>query len=408
MILDEVTDKDSETINESFDVADIDPNDLLSFCLETDDTEDRTEEESPEFTPSEFKLPHPPGRQIRCKKGCTRCTGCVCKKAGLKCSTECECGSECKNLQKDSNHFQNGWDLNGKFSKVEIKAPQRSGPTNIPENFTLLKSANLIWDESIIEHVWCRTNWKKEYCETFETKLSKHKEWQEAKTKHYLAKKTTKRKYVQYVFSENEIPPLIEDETPFTLPEPKFEDFDSFYRRNQMNQTPNHFKKEEIRGFLQVCQLMSIAPIPNYANYWTGSGMDHALYACKLIQRFMSRRRFQEIHTFLSSEPQIIEDKINSNSRKYWLCVREVSVDEIIAAFKGKVRFKQYIPLKPHKYGLKYYALSDSTGYIYAFWLYQGKESRYTHNPTSIVLDCRAYMRKHSIIWFSRVLGPVH
>ncbi|KAF0972337.1 hypothetical protein FDP41_009240 [Naegleria fowleri] len=223
-----VTDKDSETINESFDIADIDPNDLLSFCLETDDTEDRTEEESPEFTPSEFKLPHPPGRQIRCKKGCTRCTGRVCKKAGLKCSTECECGSECKNLQKDSNHFQNGWDLNGKFSKVEIKAPQRSGPTNIPENFTLLKSANLIWDESIIEHVWCRTNWKKEYCETFETKLSKHKEWQEAKTKHYLAKKTTKRKYVH--ISENEIPPLIEDENPFTLPEPKFEDFDSFYR----------------------------------------------------------------------------------------------------------------------------------------------------------------------------------
>ncbi|KAF0980428.1 hypothetical protein FDP41_013642 [Naegleria fowleri] len=207
-----------------------------------------------------------------------------------------------------------------------------------------------------------------------------------------LLKKTTKRKYVQYVFSENEIPPLIEDETPFTLPEPKFEDFDSFYRRNQMNQTPNHFKKEEIRGFLQVCQLMSIAPIPNYANYWTGSGMDHALYACKLIQRVMSRRRFQEIHTFLSSEPQIIEDKINSNSRKYWLCVREDSVDEIIAAFKGKVRFKQYIPLKPHKYGLKHYALSDSTGYIYAFWLYQGKESRYTHNPTSIVLDLVAHI----------------
>ncbi|KAF0972338.1 hypothetical protein FDP41_009241 [Naegleria fowleri] len=137
---------------------------------------------------------------------------------------------------------------------------------------------------------------------------------------------------------------------------------------------------------------MSIAPIPNYANYWTGSGMDHSLYACKLIQRIMSRRRFQEIHTFLSSEPQIIEDKINSNSRKYWLCVREVSVDEIIAAFKEKVRFKQYIPLKPHKYGLKYYALSDSTGYIYAFWLYQGKESRYTHNPTFIVLDLVAHI----------------
>ena len=115
--------------------------------------------------------------------------------------------------------------------------------------------------------------------------------------------------------------------------------------------------------------------------------MNQAFYACKLIQRTMSRRKFIEIHSFLSSDPHEIEDRINSNSRKYWLCVREVSVDEIIAAFKGKVRFKQYIPLKPHKYGLKYYALSDSTGYIFAFWLYQGKESRYAHNPTSIVMD---------------------
>ena len=50
---------------------------------------------------------------------------------------------------------------------------------------------------------------------------------------------------------------------------------------------------------------------------------------------------------------------------------RELSVDESIIGFKGRLGFIQYMPKKPTKWGMKAYALSDAhTGYIYSWHLY--------------------------------------
>ena len=55
----------------------------------------------------------------------------------------------------------------------------------------------------------------------------------------------------------------------------------------------------------------------------------------------------------------------------------EVSVDESMVGFKGRVAFKQYCPLKPTKHGLKAFVLSDSrTGYILNVIPYTGREVR--------------------------------
>ena len=52
---------------------------------------------------------------------------------------------------------------------------------------------------------------------------------------------------------------------------------------------------------------------------------------------------------------------------------RELSIDEAIVSFKGRIWFLQYMPKKPNKWGLKAFSLADSkTGYTYNWTLYAG------------------------------------
>ncbi|XP_025192177.1 piggyBac transposable element-derived protein 4-like [Melanaphis sacchari] len=63
----------------------------------------------------------------------------------------------------------------------------------------------------------------------------------------------------------------------------------------------------------------------------------------------------------------------------------------MLVAFRGRCGFIQYMPQKPAKYGLKYYALCDSkTFYTYSFELYCGKQldgpyGNNSNKPTDIV-----------------------
>ena len=53
---------------------------------------------------------------------------------------------------------------------------------------------------------------------------------------------------------------------------------------------------------------------------------------------------------------------------------REISVDETLVPFKGRTKLLQYIPSKPHKWGIKTWTLADSaTSFVYNWQLYTGK-----------------------------------
>ena len=52
---------------------------------------------------------------------------------------------------------------------------------------------------------------------------------------------------------------------------------------------------------------------------------------------------------------------------------QELSIDEAMVGFKGRLSFIQYLPKKPTKWGIKAYVLADSkTGYVYNWRLYTG------------------------------------
>lgn len=51
------------------------------------------------------------------------------------------------------------------------------------------------------------------------------------------------------------------------------------------------------------------------------------------------------------------------------------TVDESMVKFKGRLGFRQYLPLKPIKWGIKVWVMAESsTGYCANFQVYSGRE----------------------------------
>ena len=66
-------------------------------------------------------------------------------------------------------------------------------------------------------------------------------------------------------------------------------------------------------------------------------------------------------------------EKLLQNFKCNYNLGRELSIDERMIGFKGRISFIQYMPKKPTKWGLKAYVLADSTtGYTYSWILYTG------------------------------------
>lgn len=64
------------------------------------------------------------------------------------------------------------------------------------------------------------------------------------------------------------------------------------------------------------------------------------------------------------------------NAKKSYVIGATACVDEMLVGFRGKCKFKMYIPSKPEKYGIKIMALTDArTQYFYNAYIYAGKDT---------------------------------
>ena len=99
----------------------------------------------------------------------------------------------------------------------------------------------------------------------------------------------------------------------------------------------------------------------------------------------MSRNRFKLILQFLHfadngagqndklSKLSPLLDLLLRRFKEVYMPQRDISVDEELILFKGRVGFKQYIPSKRSRFGIKAFALCDTKGYYYDASIYVGK-----------------------------------
>ena len=85
---------------------------------------------------------------------------------------------------------------------------------------------------------------------------------------------------------------------------------------------------------------------------------------------------------------------------------RELSVDEAMIPFRGRLNFKQYVPAKPTKWGIKVWMLCESqSGYCLDFDIYTGRYTEVSENGLGydVVRELTLpYQNRHYHIYFDR------
>lgn len=141
----------------------------------------------------------------------------------------------------------------------------------------------------------------------------------------------------------------------------------------------------EIKQFLAVLIYMGVVDIGQTSDYWSG------VTTQPFVTKTFSRNRFKELLCYLhlasSADPNApSQDKLFKVRWLYELvknrCITSYSpsanlaVDEAMIGFKGRIGFKQYMPAKPTKWGIKVWSLADSAnGYLLNFEFYTGAAS---------------------------------
>jgi len=76
-----------------------------------------------------------------------------------------------------------------------------------------------------------------------------------------------------------------------------------------------------------------------------------------------------------------------------------VTVDESMVKFKGRVSFRQYMPAKPTKWGVKIWSLCESTtGYLHKFQIYTGKEADQERGLSHrVVMDMVSHLQNTNV-----------
>ena len=70
-------------------------------------------------------------------------------------------------------------------------------------------------------------------------------------------------------------------------------------------------------------------------------------------------------------------EKLSKNFQKYYVCGKNITIDESLVHFKGRNRMKFYIPMKPYKHGFKIHLLCDSdTHYLYNMLFDPGRSGK--------------------------------
>ena len=105
-----------------------------------------------------------------------------------------------------------------------------------------------------------------------------------------------------------------------------------------------------------------------------------------------------------------IRDLLNTCEPRYtevYGPTRELSIDESIIKFKGRLHMKQYLPSKPVRWGIKQFALCESkTGYALKFITYGGQgsvttEENFTVTETICLKLLNGFLNKGHIIFMN-------
>ncbi|KAL9978523.1 hypothetical protein ACROYT_G016049 [Oculina patagonica] len=185
--------------------------------------------------------------------------------------------------------------------------------------------------------------------------------------------------------------------------------------------------KPELKAYFGICVIMGLNILPKVADYWSSD----IFMGNEGIKRVMPKNRFEEISQYLhlndtSREPARGEANFDRlykcrpaltavlrNVQRCYSPTKNISIDEGMIAFKGRLSFRQYLPAKPTKYGIKVWMAADaSNGFVINFSVYLGSDGQIRRRHGlgyDVVMDmARPFLRrKHHVFFDNFFSSPV-
>jgi hypothetical protein len=166
----------------------------------------------------------------------------------------------------------------------------------------------------------------------------------------------------------------------YFLPQQLMEEF----AQHTNNAAPRDWRcttASELYALLGVHIYMGIDRLPSTELYWSQT------FGHPFITSLFSRDRFKQLLAYFRVVPapvaaaprnptphvRALAEKLNASFAAHFTPTQHLTIDEAMCAYKGRAAIKQYIPLKPHKWGYKIYCLA-SESYLLHFEIYEGKE----------------------------------
>ncbi|CAF3014252.1 unnamed protein product [Rotaria sp. Silwood2] len=141
----------------------------------------------------------------------------------------------------------------------------------------------------------------------------------------------------------------------------------------------------EMYTFLATVMLMPHSKKNCICDYWSTNHLISTPIFAELFTRDRFRALLTNLH-FNDNQNEIVEDSlykvrpiIDELKRKFFCCLnpyKNLCIDETLTLWKGRLQFKQYVPSKRHKFGIKIFALCNcKTGFIMDFIVFTGSNT---------------------------------
>ena len=139
---------------------------------------------------------------------------------------------------------------------------------------------------------------------------------------------------------------------------------------------------EEVKKFLGLVQWMGLVRLGTLESYWA----KHGIYKQCIPRLIMPRNRFQALLSMIHfsnneeiqqgdrlAKIQPLVELLQKNFQHFFTPDEDIVIDETLIPWRGRLIFRQYIPNKAHRYGVKLFKLCSVDGYTWAMKIYSGK-----------------------------------
>lgn len=179
--------------------------------------------------------------------------------------------------------------------------------------------------------------------------------------------------FFNYFFSSELITKIVEETNIFTV--------------QTKTERPPSFTETDIKQFLGIIIYTSLVNMPNTRSFWSEALRFAPVADVMSINKFEKIRRFIHFNDNYSFIPRDqpghdrlhkirpIVDFLNNKFSSVAL-EQNLSIDEQMCSTKVRHYMKQYMPMKPHKWGFKLFVMSGISGFAYKYEIYAGQEQK--------------------------------